>query len=479
MRPEPSHPLIAASHTGRPPGAPARELRLLLRAISVATSAVLALSVMPLSASTAEALVARAGKTATPVPAQATTPVPAQPTTSATAPPTTAALTTTVPPRPLLPTADPFYTYSGPLAHVSPGTVLKVRSLPVGAGARLAITQVLYRTTGQLGGPAITVATIIAPENPSGPRRIVAYQEAYDGLGPQCEPSYELQSGIGDLKVISPYLSLGLVFVLADYEGTHFEWTAGQAAGYATLDAVRAAENFLRLPHGSTPVGLVGYSGGATATEFATELAPRYATGLDIVGAAEGGLSVDLAHNLQYINGSSYWSAVIPMSLVGLGRAFHIPLNTYLSAYGQKVTAAVSNQCLGREAGKYPGLTVQRLFKPEYHDIFAIPTFTRVLNRLIMGRTGTPRVPLFIGEGNSDGTGDGIMVFKDVEALAHTYCQRGVSVLFQGYKGRDHNQAARLFVAGALGFLGKAFLGLPPANNCSSIGPGGSLAPLR
>ena len=429
-------------------------LRLPSRALALATSAALAFAVTPLGpGATAEAVTAPTGAAA-------------------------ATAAGTVAPRPPLPTADPFYTYPGPLARVPPGTVLKARSLSVGARAGLSVAQVLYRTTGQLGGPAMTVATIIAPENSRGPRKIVAYQEAYDGLGPQCEPSYELQSGIGDLKPISPYLNLGLVLVLADYEGTHFEWTAGQAEGYATLDAVRAAENFLRLPHRSTPVGLIGYSGGATATEFAAELAPKYAPGLDLVGAATGGLSVDLAHNLEYINGSSYWSAVIPMSLVGLGRAFHIPLSTYLSAYGQEVTAAVSGQCLGHEAGKYPGLTVQQLFKPQYHDIFAIPTFARVLNRLIMGRSGTPRVPLFIGEGNSDGTGDGVMVFKDVEALAHAYCQRGVSVLFQEYKGRDHDQAVPLFVAGALSFLGKTFLGLPPANNCSSIGPGGSLAPL-
>jgi len=395
----------------------------------------------------------------------------AQPTAVAKAP-------TTAPSRPLLPTTDPFYTYTGPLAHIAPGTVLRARKLSVGTSARLDVTQVLYRTTGELGGPAMTAATIVAPEHQSGPTRIVAYQEAYDGLGPQCEPSYELQFGLGDLKAIGSYATSGLTFVIADYEGTHFEWAAGQEAGYATLDGVRAAENLMHLPQVSTPVGLVGYSGGAIATDFATELAPKYAPGLDIVGAAEGGLAVDLAHNLQYINGSRYWSAVIPMALVGLARAFHVNLGNYLSAYGKSVTAAVADECLGSVAGKYPGLTVQQLFLPRYKDIYTVPTFVRIFNRLIMGRTGTPRAPLFIGEGNSDGTGDGIMVFKDVQALAHTYCQRGTSVDFQEYKGLDHDQAVAPFVAGALSFLATVFFGLPPTNNCSSIGPGGSLAPL-
>ncbi len=49
---------------------------------------------------------------------------------------------------------------------------------------------------------------------------------------------------------------------------------------------------------------MVGYSGGSIATEFASELAPKYAPELNIVGVAEGGIPVDFAHNLTYINGS-------------------------------------------------------------------------------------------------------------------------------------------------------------------------------
>ena len=76
-----------------------------------------------------------------------------------------------------------------------------------------------------------------------------------------------------------------------------------------------------------------------------------------------------------------------------------------------------------------------------------------MFNRLIMSRTGTPKGPLFLANGNSDGTGDGVMVAKDVQALAHTYCQRGVSVQFHEYKGLDHGQSFAPFSAGALAFL--------------------------
>ena len=84
--------------------------------------------------------------------------------------------------------------------------------------------------------------------------------------------------------------------------------------GYNTLDSLRAA---LKSPAtgltSTTKIGLAGYSGGAIATEWAAQLAPTYAPEInsDIVGAAMGGVLVDPAHNLKYIEGSSTWASVI------------------------------------------------------------------------------------------------------------------------------------------------------------------------
>ncbi len=95
-----------------------------------------------------------------------------------------------------------------------------------------------------------------------------------------------------------------------------------------------------------------------------------------------------------------------------------------------------------------------------------------------MGRCGTPRSPLFIGVGDADGTGDGVMVTADDEALAHTYCERGVAVQFNAYSGDNHDQAGVPFEEGAATFLSERLAGLPVANGCASIGPGNSLAPV-
>ncbi len=388
---------------------------------------------------------------------------------------------------PVLPTQDPFYTYTGSLAAVSPGTVLKTRPITVqGSSVSVAFSasQVLYRTTGELGQPTVTVATILKPLLPVPPR-IVSYQTAYDALGAQCDPSYTLRGGSGgdttasaEEQLISLYIAAGDTVVVPDYEGTNLDWGAGQESGYGTLDGIRAAERVLGLAAASTPVAMVGYSGGSIATEFASELQPTYAPSLDLVGTAEGGVPVDFAHNLDYINGSKGWSGVIPAVLVGVGRAFKLNVAQYASAYGLQVAHQVQDQCINSFYGNYPGLTIQKLLKPRYQNFLGIPVFASITNHLIMSGTGTPKGPLFIGVGNADGTGDGVMVAADVQALAHTYCQRGVSVQFNEYKNDDHTAAAIPFEAGAVQFITERLNGLAVSNGCSSIGPANSLAPL-
>ena len=391
---------------------------------------------------------------------------------------------------PVLPSQDPFYSYTGstPLSQIAPGTVLKERKVSLsieGLTAPVSTEQVLYRTTGEQGQATVTVTTIIKPLISFIGTKIVAYQTAYDALGAQCDPSYTLQGGNpsdstaqDEELAIAAYLLAGFTVTVPDYEGENLDWGAGQESGYGTLDAIRATESYLGASS-STKVGMVGYSGGSIATEWAAELAPSYAPGLHIVGAAAGGVPVDFAHNLSYVNGDDDWSGVIPAVLVSLGRAFGVDITPYLSAYGEEITSQVSGECIASFASSYPGLTVQQLLLPQYSNPFDVPVLVTILNHLIMGTSGgTPAEPLLFGVGDSDGTGDGIMIDGDVEALAHEYCQRGVPVTFTVYPGLPHSDAAVPFEAQALTFLEGRFSGAAAPNGCASIGQGNSLAPL-
>jgi Secretory lipase len=392
------------------------------------------------------------------------------------------------------PDHDPFYTYSGsiPLGQIAPGTVVKERTVKLALGARSApknAQQLLYRTTGQLGQPTVTVTTVIKPAAVPIKPNIVEYLSFYDGLGSQCDPSYTLAGGtetdsatqqqaMEEGLLIDWYLSMGWVVTVPDFEGTHLDWMAGRESGFGALDGIRATESYLHVGP-STKVALSGYSGGAVAADWASELAPAYAPKVNIVGVAEGGIPVHYAHAFNYINGDKVNSSVMPGWLLGLARAYHLDLTPYLSAYGAQLVKAESQACITSVFGDYPGLTYQQLMKPQYKDLFTVPVFVRIFNDQIMGTAqGHPKAPLFMGVGNSDGTGDGVMRADDVEALAYEYCHQGVTVKFKEYQHANHQVAAAFFEPETGPFLRSRFAGVPFRGNCASIGPGNSLAPL-
>ncbi|MFI9507953.1 lipase family protein [Nocardia sp. NPDC052566] len=374
---------------------------------------------------------------------------------------------------PVFPTADPFYDYSGELADAGPGTILRQRAISLrvdGVPVPAAAEQVLYRTTDELGRPSATVATIARPLAPAPTLRMVSYQMAYDALGPQCQPSYALQGGGSptslaalEANIVMAYLANGFTVVLPDYEGEGLAFAAGQESGYATIDGIRAALHSLAAPP-TTPVGLVGYSGGSIATEFAAELAPSYAPELNIVGAAAGGPPVYLPHNLDYIDGSAKWASVIPFAFVGVSRGFDFDPAPYLSDYGATVLSEVAGTCFGDV--EKPGLTVAQMLRPANPSYRDIPPLMTILERLRMGANGTPRGPLLLGVGNSDGIGDGVMVAADVRALAADYCARGLTVQFREYSGLDHTGAIAPFAADALAYITARLDNQPPPNTC-------------
>jgi hypothetical protein len=416
------------------------------------------------------------------------------PASSGAAPASSAALSTAAAEAIPLPHDDPFYRYTGkePLRKIERGTVLKTRSVSIGipgsGQGTIPATQLLYRTQDQRKKPSVTVTTVV---NPTGPANagLVAYLSFYDALGDKCSPSFTLRGGDPgaenaelaqtELGLVSALAAQGYAVTVPDFEGTDLHWVAGQESGWSTLDSIRATESYLGMDEGQK-VALFGYSGGSIAGEWASELAPRYAPELNLVGTAIGGVPVHLAHNLGYINGTDSWSGVIPAVLVSLGRAFGLRMSKYQSAYGNKVTEEVADECIGGFNGNYPGLRVQQLVKKKYKRFLRVPAFARVVNRLIMGSAkGHPAMPMYMGVGEHDGIGDDVMIAKDVEALAHQYCGQGVTVQFEVYAGADHTQGGLQFFPTAMEFLAERFAGTPFAGNCADVGPGNSLAPLK
>jgi hypothetical protein len=403
------------------------------------------------------------------------------------------------------PEQDPFYRYEGeaPLASIAPGTVLKTRTVPYHvAGIPLPVTavQLLYRSTGQTGEPTVNVTSVLEPPLRLGTPKIVAYQSFYDSLNPADEPSFAIAGGLTlgglipnvEAPLFAPELLAGNAVVVADTEGQSADFSAGPEYGFNTLDGIRAALASPATDLGAvSKIGLIGYSGGAIATEWAAELAPSYAPDVNalLVGATFGGVLADPAHNLHYVDGSLQWAGVIPMAVIGVSRAFQIDLTPYLSEYGKQVYDALRKASIAEVLGKYPGLTWAQLAKPEYQTPESIPLYVETVNQLIMGTGGTPTVPLQIAQGafgelegtSGDkpgiGEGDGVMIAGDVRTLAREYCERGVAVSYTQYD-LGHVATAAPWIAAAVPWLDERFAGKAAPRNCAEIPPGNPLTPI-
>lgn len=402
------------------------------------------------------------------------------------------------------PLDDPFYKYTGttPLDKITKGTVLKTRTVPytlTGLFVPVKATQVLYRTRDMAGRATVNVTTVIRPTLTTV-ARMVSYQPSYDSLNPLDEPSASIVQGKSvagsvpslETKLFVPLLTAGYTINVPDHEGQTAELGAGPAYGYTTLDSIRAASSTASGTgvSASSKVALMGYGGGGTASEWASELAGLYAPAVAsrLVGTAIGGAMVDPGHALRYVEGSATWASVEPMLLTGIARAFSVDLSPYLSANGTNVMTALASASLTTAKGTNPGLTWSQIAKSAYTSPEMIKPYVKAVNQLTMGFNGKPLAPMYIGHGtggNVDGTpqygtygnGDGISPAGDARTLARTYCDKGASIKYEEYT-TPHLSAAGSWLQVAYPWVVDRFDGVKAPTSCGSIAAGNSLAPL-
>ena len=403
------------------------------------------------------------------------------------------------------PKDDPLYSYTDPLDGIAAGTVLKERSFQYhffGFPTLLETTQLLYRSTGQTGKPTVNVTSIIKPPIQFDATKVISYQSAYDSLNRNDEPSYAISGGLRlggvvpnvEAAVFGPFLADGYTVIVPDTEGQRADFAAGPEYGMNTLDSIRAALKSSTIPS-DAKVAMLGYSGGAIATEWAAELAPTYASDVNerLIGAAIGGVLVDPTHNLHYVEGTGFWAGVTAMALVGIARAFEIEteLATYLSPNGAKILHEMQTASIVNVLGQYPGLKWQDLVSPKYPTPESLPLYVQCANKLIMGTGGTPTIPLFIGQGANGklegtpgdktgiGAGDGVMIAGDVRTLAREYCTRGAKVFYEQYDALSHIWSVPIWLLNSIAWIKHRFAGLPAPENCSSIPEGNPLTPIQ
>jgi acetyl esterase/lipase len=370
------------------------------------------------------------------------------------------------------PTADAFYVSppASQLANVELGTILRYRTAPSTAyGSLVSGTyQVMFRTSDTQGHPTAAITTILVPKNaPATDRKLLSYQAFYDSLTINCTASYLTARGaLFEEGNVDTALRGGNVVILTDYEGLDSQWIAGLNTAHGVLDGIRAAQRFKEAGLSpSTPVAMMGFSGGGHATAWAAEVAPEYAPELKIVGAAMGGIPVNPLNVAKKVDGGLF-SGVFFGASIGEMRAYKDRLNMqdYLTDAGKRMSADIANRCfLGGAEGqpemlmKYAFQKGSKFFKPGYLEspvVQAINTENTLGSRM-------PKTPVYVYEA----TTDEIMPIADVDALVKRYCDAGVKVQYHRVLGSSHLVLA-LGSSGGMNFVLNALEGKTPPSNC-------------
>lgn len=328
------------------------------------------------------------------------------------------------------------------LAGKAPGDLLRYRRVNAKDYSAEVSTsyQLMYVTTDTNGKNVGAITTVLIPKNvPAIGRQILSYQSFYDSLTQTCTPSYLTAQGkLFEAGNVKPALRKGVIVVMSDYEGLDNQWIAGLNTAHGVLDGIRAAINFRStgLNVGAS-VALVGFSGGGHATGWAAEVAPEYAPELNIVGAAMGGIPVNIGNVARKVDGGLF-SGVYFGAVVGLARAYpQIDPETYFTTAGKAMVKDMGNRCLlGMFQGQSEMLTKYAFQKGSKYfknlDFLELPEIAAIIDENSLG-SRTPNTPLYVYQG----TNDEIMPIADVDNLVSSYCSKGLTVQYKRTAG-DH-----------------------------------------
>jgi hypothetical protein len=378
------------------------------------------------------------------------------------------------------PATDPFYLPPAGLGALPHGTLVSTRPATLTQPAPYAKSTHLisYASQDSFGAPVLGTATVFVPATPwlgQGSRPVISFQFAEDSLGGQCKPSYAMghYNTNGTVSAeeaeLENFLAQGYVVVAPDHDGNAEQFIAGQQEGHAVLDGLLATES---LPaaglNRSTRVALAGYSGGAHATAWATELAASYAPELNIVGAIEGGTPADLAAAAKYNDGGPAFGLVM-LATGGLIRAFPgAGIQDQLNAAGKAAFNALQTKCVDgifAYAGKH---------LDDYTttpDAIDQPAFQALLTHEKLGQSA-PQFPIF----NYHAASDEIVPYAQDLELVHYYCSHGVNVNHVVFAA-DHVTGEEIGSPLGAAWLQSILNGQTPPSTCAATEAVAGLSP--
>ncbi|WP_139347955.1 lipase family protein [Nocardia donostiensis] len=379
----------------------------------------------------------------------------------------------------VLPSAvgDPLFDHwPADLADRLPGEVIEVRDITATAAPLLVVPVrrallLKYRTSDAHGRPSFATATLAVPAaawQGQGSRPVVVNNLPIDALGRDCTPGYSLAHGFSShtslTDFVPPTSQLALLrnyaVLVPDHEGPWMSYAEPYVGGYAVLDAIRAVRAHAPAEFAASRFGLVGYSGGAIATNGAVKLLGSYAPELVpvVAGAALGGVPADFELLTRSMNGNLA-SGVFMAAVLGIGRE-RPQILTHMNKLAQWVAISpMKDQCIGTFA--LPGvLHLPIEIAADVPDPLRSPVATEIYRVTAMAdmRSATP---LYIYHGDHEFW----LPAEGARALFAEQCALGVPAVYRAVPG-EHIIAGALGYPEAMIWLDDRLRGLPAPDEC-------------
>ncbi|KAF2429700.1 LIP-domain-containing protein [Tothia fuscella] len=395
-----------------------------------------------------------------------------------------------VPPkkRLLMPNEDAFYNNTLGFEKAKPGTILGHRRVPnpitidnTNSIVPKNAWQIKYRTQNSLGVPSETIVTVLEPFN-AKKDALFLYHFFSDASWNGCNPSLALQTGtpqdnsftqLQTLFIIEA-LSKGWYVSVPDDGGMQAAFGAGLQWGYATLDsirAVRASGNITGISDDPT-VSLYGYSGGASAAGWATELQPTYAPDVRIDGAAIGGLIPNFGILAESLNGVER-SRFLPATTLGIAHDYP-NMTAWLAEnlvpeYEAEFRRA-DHQCFDSNNNMYAGIDIGKYFKNGYGSLMndTVPNSVRHWAGT-MGNRGPPKVPWYLFQA----VGDDASPIGLTDLLYEKHCANGATIVYErNPRPLNHSMECIAGLPGAFEYLSDIHNRVPNAvpPGCHTVG---------
>ncbi|WP_203337346.1 lipase family protein [Nocardioides limicola] len=385
------------------------------------------------------------------------------------------------PARPLLPREDPFLEAPKKLRLLAPGTIIRSREVELAflglIPQQVSAWQVVYRSTDLNGEPEAATTTVVLPSgaDPSEPRPLLAYQCAIDSLSDRAFPSYALRRGSRswgsipslEFALLAGMLRKGWALSIADHEGLLGRFGAAREPGHRVLDGIRAALAFEPLGlRPSTPVGIMGYSGGGMASSWAAEMAPGYAPELNIVGAALGAPVGDPGETFIRLNGTFF--AGLPAMVVsglrsgypGLARVVH----EHASFEGRRRLERLEEFSTVMAVIRHRGDDFDDFLDAPLADVLATPEILHVFEDLRLGQH-VPTCPILM----TQATHDQIIHIEDVDAQHRRYLEGGATVHYIRDRTSEHLTLHPLALPVMIDWMADRFAGRPAPSGTHTV----------